>query len=185
MACDCQTINTVKVQKSLKNIVKIVDLPSMVQSDCYEGMRILFVLKENKNNYIYSTIRLLVAPVWRASGGRKVITLSSVISNTWIRCFLSTLCPTDALKNGATLTTRDREETNCRIIVIIFIFFAYKKYSCHFIKFWLKHWWQMEYFEVFYTFLGLDSVNCLAVNGTVTRLPVFIQNILNCVPKTN
>ncbi len=27
--------------------------------------------------------------------------------------------------------------------------------------------------------------NCLAVNGTVTSLPVFIQNILNCVPKTN
>ncbi len=24
-----------------------------------------------------------------------------------------------------------------------------------------------------------------AVNGTVTSLPVFIQNILNCVPKTN
>ncbi len=39
--------------------------------------------------------------------------------------------------------------------------------------------------DVFYTFLGLDSVNCLAVNGTVTNLPVFIQNILNCVPKTN
>ncbi len=39
--------------------------------------------------------------------------------------------------------------------------------------------------DVFQTFLGLDSVNCLAVNGTVTSLPVFIQNILNCVPKTN
>ena len=25
----------------------------------------------------------------------------------------------------------------------------------------------------------------LAVYGTVTSLPVFIQNILNCVPKTN
>ncbi len=44
----------------------------------------------------------------------------------------------------------------------------------------------MDYSDnVFYTFLGLDSVNCLAVNGTVTSLPVFIQNILNCVPKTN
>ncbi len=46
--------------------------------------------------------------------------------------------------------------------VVIFIFFAYKKYSRHFIK-------------------GLDSVIYLAVNGTVTSLPVFIQNILNCV----
>ncbi len=42
----------------------------------------------------------------------------------------------------------------------------------------------MDYFDdVFHTFLGLDSVIYLAVNGTVTSLPVFIQNILNCVPK--
>ncbi len=37
----------------------------------------------------------------------------------------------------------------------------------------------------FYTFLCLDSVHCLAVNGTVTSIPVFSQIILNCVPKTN
>ncbi len=44
----------------------------------------------------------------------------------------------------------------------------------------------MDYFDdVFYTFLGLDSVIYLAVSGTATSLPVFIQNILNCVPKTN
>ncbi len=43
----------------------------------------------------------------------------------------------------------------------------------------------MNYFDdVFHTFMGLDSVNCLAVNGTFTSLPIFIQNILNCVPKT-
>ncbi len=39
--------------------------------------------------------------------------------------------------------------------------------------------------DVFYTFPGLDSGIYLAVNGTVTNLPVFIQNILNCVPKKN
>ncbi len=44
----------------------------------------------------------------------------------------------------------------------------------------------MDYFDdVSHASLGLDSVNCLAVNGTVTSLPVFIQNILNCVPKMN
>ncbi len=38
----------------------------------------------------------------------------------------------------------------------------------------------MDYSDnVFHSFLGLDSENCLAVNGTVTILPVFIQNILN------
>ncbi len=44
----------------------------------------------------------------------------------------------------------------------------------------------MEYpDDAFHTFLGLDSENHLVVNGTVTSLPVSIQNILNCVPKTN
>ncbi len=44
----------------------------------------------------------------------------------------------------------------------------------------------MEYpGDAFHTFLNLDSVIYLAVNGTVTSLPFFIQNILNCVPKMN
>ncbi len=44
----------------------------------------------------------------------------------------------------------------------------------------------MEYTDdAFHTFLDLDSVIYYAVNGTVTSLPVFIQNILNCVLKMN
>ncbi len=44
----------------------------------------------------------------------------------------------------------------------------------------------MEYpGDAFHTFLDLDSGIYLGVNGTVTSLPVFIQNILNCVLKTN
>ncbi len=44
----------------------------------------------------------------------------------------------------------------------------------------------MEYSgDAFHTFLDLDTVIYLAVNGIVTGLPIFIQNILNCVPKTN
>ncbi len=39
--------------------------------------------------------------------------------------------------------------------------------------------------DAFHTFMGLDGVFYLAVNGTVTNLPVFIQSTLNCVPKTN
>ncbi len=34
----------------MKSIVKIVHLPSVVQSELYEVARILFVRKENKNN---------------------------------------------------------------------------------------------------------------------------------------
>ncbi len=44
----------------------------------------------------------------------------------------------------------------------------------------------MEYpGDAFHTFLDLDSVIYLEVNGTVTSLLVLIQNILNCVLKTN
>ncbi len=35
--------------------------------------------------------------------------------------------------------------------------------------------------DAFHTFMDLDSAIYLAVNGTVTSLPDFIQNILNCV----
>ncbi len=47
---DCQVNNTVKAQKSMKDIVKIVHLPSVVQPQHYEDRRIIFVRKENKNN---------------------------------------------------------------------------------------------------------------------------------------
>ncbi len=44
----------------------------------------------------------------------------------------------------------------------------------------------MEYFDdAFHTFMDLDSAIYYAVNGTVTSLQVFIQNILSCIPKTN
>ncbi len=44
----------------------------------------------------------------------------------------------------------------------------------------------MDYFDdVFHSFLGLDSVIYLEVNGTVTSLPVFIQNILHFALKAN
>ncbi len=97
---------------------------------------------------------------------------------------IRSLRPADILQNGAMVTRRRIDELLNK--VVIFIFFAYKKCSRHFITFRLNHWWQMDYsIYVFHTFLGLDSVNCLAVNGTVTNLPVFIQNIWNCVPKRN
>ncbi len=47
---DCQVNNTVEVQKSMKSIIRIVHLPSVVQSEFYEATRTLFVHKDNKNN---------------------------------------------------------------------------------------------------------------------------------------
>ncbi len=68
-------------------------------------------------------------------------------------------------------------ETERRRIVEkkIYIFFAYKKISRRFIKLRLNHWWQMHYpGDAFHSFLNLDSVIYLAVDGTVTSLTVFI-----------
>ncbi len=166
-------------------------------------LREYFLYAKKKKDY--STIRLLcvsVAPFWRISAGRKLCTLFCVSCTTRRCCFCSNqsvnkrrrrirvarltqnsihyLRPANTLQNGTTL-----EETNCWI-KSLFLFSLCTKYSRRFIKFRLNHWLQMDYFgDVFHTFLGLDSVYYLAVNGTVTSLPVFIQNILNCVPKTN
>ncbi len=42
---DCQVILTVKAQKSMKSIARMVHLPSVVQSEFYDATRILFVCK--------------------------------------------------------------------------------------------------------------------------------------------
>ncbi len=58
--------------------------------------------------------------------------------------------------------------------VIIFVLFTYKNYYCRFITLQLNHWWQMEYFgDVFHTFLDLDSVIYLAVNGIQNTHPKY------------
>ncbi len=125
--------------------------------------------------------------------GRKLRMLFCVSHTTKIRCFRSnqsvnkrrkrirvaqltqnsirSLRPADILQNGATVTWMKRGGDELFNKVVIFIFFAYKKYSRCIITFRLNHWWQMDYFnDVFHTFLGLDSVIYLAVNGTVTSL---------------
>ncbi len=96
------------------------------------------------------------------------------------------LHPADILQNVATVKWRKCRRDKLLNKDVIFVLFACKKYYCSFITLQLNHWWQMDYFDnVFHTFLSLDSVIYSAVNGTVTSLLVFLQNILNCVPKTD
>ncbi len=45
---DCQVTYNVKAQKSMKNIARILHLPSVAQFECYEVTRIPFVRKEIK-----------------------------------------------------------------------------------------------------------------------------------------
>ncbi len=48
--------------------------------------------------------------------------------------------------------------------VVIFVFFAHKKYSRSFITLWLNHWCHMDYFNnVLTTFLGLERFSCVPV----------------------
>lgn len=77
----------------------------------------------------------------------------------------------DAPQNGTKVMQRETEES------LFFVFFTYKKYPCRFIQFRLNHWWQIV--------LDLNSAIYLTVNGSVTIHPIFNQNILNCLTKTN
>ncbi len=57
-------------------------------------------------------------------------------------------------------------------------------YSCSFIKLSLKHWCHIDYFnDVFTTFLGLEHVSCIPIQGQ--KALGFYKNILICVLKIN
>ncbi len=76
----------------MKSIVRIVHLPSVVQSEFYDVMTILFVRNENKNNEkIISSLSLCVSvePFWRLSTERKLRTLFCISRNTRMRYFRS------------------------------------------------------------------------------------------------
>ncbi len=65
-ACDCpidyQVNYTVKVQ-NMKSITRIHHLPLVVQYDCYEVTRILFVWKQNKNNDFIQQLGTVMCPL--------------------------------------------------------------------------------------------------------------------------
>ncbi len=76
-----------------------------------------------------------------------------------IRC----LRPSDIVQNGATPTPWRGDQMLNKVVIVVFF---KNKYSRSFITLRWNHWWQMDYFDdVFHTFLGLDSVTYLAVNG--------------------
>ncbi len=58
----------------------------------------------------------------------------------------------------------DMQEKELLNKVVIFVFFAHKKYSCSFITLRLSHRCHMDYFnDVLTTFLGLERGSCVAV----------------------
>ncbi len=76
-------------------------------------------------------------------------------------------------------TKNDTEEKTLLNKVVIFVFFAHKKYSRSFITLRLYHWCHMDYFnDVLTTFLGLQRVSFLAVYGG-SESSRFLQKYLN------
>ncbi len=69
---------------------------------------------------------------------------------------------------------------------IIFVFFAYKKYSCSFIKLRFNHWCHMDYFNnaLILPFWALNVVVSCCL-WRVKKLSDFIKNISICIPKMN
>ncbi len=56
---DSNTTNTFKAQKGIVKNIKIIHVTSVVQQQCYEPMRILFMHKENQNNNFIQQFLLL------------------------------------------------------------------------------------------------------------------------------
>ncbi len=64
---------------------------------------------------------------------------------------------------GMHMSKSDTEEKKL-LNKVIFVFFAFKKYSRSFIELRLNHWCHMDYFNnVLTTFLGLECGSCIAV----------------------
>ncbi len=114
-----------------------------------------------KKEWFYSTIRLLcvnIATFWRVSAGRCSV---SAAPHRYV-FYVCSMCPC-----GTAYTEQRTQFASSGYSP------KWRKYYRRFVMLRLNHWWwQMDYSDdVFYTFLCLDRVNCLAVNGTVTSLP--------------
>ncbi len=65
--------------------------------------------------------------------------------------------------------------------VIVFVFFAHKKYSHSFITLRLNHWCHMDYFnDILTTFLGLERGNCVAVYAGSESSRISSKNLNFC-----
>ncbi len=147
--------------------------------------RILFVRKENKNNERhfgdYAPNALLYPPQCNDAYSTCIYALiwMTIAHPSFWGGYRRAACARCIISK---MVLRWCRETQRRRIVdkkYIFIFFTYKKDSRRFITLRLNHLWQMDYpGDAFHTFLDLVGVIYLAVNGTVTSLPVFYLKYL-------
>ncbi len=136
----------------------------MVQFPFCEATRVLFVHKENQNNYciqqFFSTSYCLL-PFWRVPQSMHAISCEKV--NWRVHC--------STLQNG-------RRQSGRRSVKNILFLFSLrtKKYYRSFAKLKLSHWCHMDCFtDVLSTFRVWEHFSCLAV---CRELSNFINNIL-------
>ncbi len=70
-------------------------------------------------------------------------------------------------------------------VVILVVFFAYKKYSHNFIKLRFNRWCHINYFKMSLLFLDQGTFQFHCSPWRVRKLSDLIKNTLICVPKMN
>ncbi len=186
---DCQVNYTVEAQKSMKSIVRILHLPSVVQSEFNEVTRILFLRKENKTTILFNNLSPLVQRSIILENIRWTQAAYAVLcqphrtdkSSTFVYAliWMKTAYPCGAadteqrtllassrysLQNGATLNQRRRNTVHNITVEPLMA--------------------DGLFWRCFSYFSGPRQCYLLGSQWD-SHKPVFIQNILNCVLKTN
>ncbi len=117
---------------------------------------------ENKLRYFWSILRAL----WPSKDSRDITTINIQKLSKEIGKIIHV---TSGVQSKMALRWRGGNELLNK--VVIFVFFAYKKYSRSFIKLRLNPWCHMDYFtDLLATFLDVDRGNIIAVYGRVREL---------------
>ncbi len=82
---DSKATKRFTVQKGSKDIVKIVHVTSVVQPSFYEAARIIFVHKENKDKWLYSTLVISITCIRRGTFVNTCQRLTRKKINCWIK----------------------------------------------------------------------------------------------------
>ncbi len=143
-ACDrpinCQVNNTVKTQKSMKDIDRIF----------HQWFNLNFLIQKYSNTVNYYNLNLNIYSIWTFWSDKNKFCTQ--------RKYKLQLYSTIRRQNGTILTLRR--------IVVIFIFFAYKNYSCRFIKFRLNKYSDLNCNNnnsQYYCYCGFAQINAASV----------------------
>ncbi len=180
----------------MKSIVRIVHLPSVVQSEFNEATRTLFLRKENKTTILFNNSSPLL---------QRSTILESI---RWTQAAFAVLCQPrhkDALFHSIQIEPLMADGLFWRCFSYFYgpwqcnllcsqwdshNTFTFMHLADAFIQSDLQCIQAIHFFNQYVCSLGIEPTTfCSQCSSTEPQehnsLPVFIQNILNCVPKTN